>query len=171
MGRRKHTQSAWLDIAVFAAVASFFLFSAHSLTRSQAPRQAAVADSSITEPTLAMASTTVDRRPAGDDHSIATFRLDCLFSTNPAPLNTEASLVRIVADLCRPKPVPSTAPFVGKNTSSGEDIVPFLQNGKMMSTNYFTLREGSNQITFELNLGKQKVLRQNLELIRSASHD
>jgi hypothetical protein len=159
-----------LDIAVFAAVASFFLFSAHSLTRSQAPHGVTPENPAL-EKAASATLTPIDRRPAGDDHSIATFRLDCLFTANPAPLNTEAGMVRIVADLCRPKPVPSSAPFVAKNTSSGEDIVPFLQNGKIMSTNYFILREGSNRISFELNLGKQQVLRQNIELIRSVSHD
>lgn len=167
MRRRKDTQSAWFDIAVFAAVASFFLFSARSLTRSQARMGASTeAIAAVTDRSLAGAVTDTSRTPASEDHAVATFRLDCLFRPNPPALDTEASLVRIVAELCEPKPIANNMPFVAKNKSSGEDIVPFVQNGKIMSTNYFSLKEGTNLISFELNLGKQKIRRQELQLVR-----
>ena len=170
--RPNDTHSTWLDIAVFAAVASFFLFSAHSLTKSMARGNAEQAlnapKAAVPERTLASVET---RAPTADDHSIATFRLGCLFQSSPTPLTTDAAIVRIVADLCQTKAPSADNAFKGKNLSSGEDIVPFVQGGKVMSTNYFSLREGSNRISFDLNLGRAKSLHQEFEFVRNKAKE
>lgn len=103
-----------------------------------------------------------------EDHSVQVFKMDCLFtSTPPSNLTTKAGMVRIVANICGgKKPVDKRAAFVGKNDSSGEDIVPFVQDGHAMTTNYFSLREGKNKISFQLAIGKGQTLKQEFELVR-----
>ncbi|MGE3260503.1 MAG: hypothetical protein AB7K68_01880 [Bacteriovoracia bacterium] len=165
--RKKDTQSAWFDIAVFAVIAAFFLFSARSLTRSQARPASAEAAAQLPERSLA-SSQQAAPTPATADQSIQVFRLDCLFNASLKPITTEASMVRIMANICSSKkPLAKNTLFVGKNLSSGEDIVPFVQDGKSMSTNYFSLREGSNKISFRLNLAKGQEIQQELEFVKT----
>jgi hypothetical protein len=166
--RKKDTQSAWFDIAVFAVVAAFFLFSANSLLRSQARGGGGAINAVAPLPDRSIASAQhAEPTPILDDRSIQSFKLDCLFGTTLAPLTTKAGMVRIVANICGgKKPVSKNAAFVGKNDSSGEDIVPFVQDGQTVTTNYFSLREGKNKISFQLPLGKGQTLHQELEFVR-----
>lgn len=166
--RKKDTQSAWFDIAVFAVIAAFFLFSARSLTRSQARSAAASTEAAAQLPERSLASSQqAAPTPGTSDQSIQVFRLDCLFNASLKPITTEASMVRIMANICGSrKPLAKNTPFIGKNLSSGEDIVPFVQDGKSMSTNYFSLREGANKISFRLNLAKGQEIQQELEFVK-----
>jgi hypothetical protein len=77
-------------------------------------------------------------------------------------------MVQIMSNLCGGlKSLPKNVSLTGKNQSSGEDIVPFLQAGHAVTTNYFTLREGRNEIAFRLALGQGKELRQSFVFMRS----
>ncbi|MGZ3694914.1 MAG: hypothetical protein ACXWQO_12105 [Bdellovibrionota bacterium] len=172
--RKKDTQSAWFDIAVFAVVAAFFLFSAQSLLRSQVRGQSGGEPvAQITDRSIASVQHQDTPAVVGEDHSVQVFKLDCLFGAPPAPLTTKAGMVRIVANICsgNKKPLAKNANFVGKNDSSGEDIVPFVQEGTTVSTNYFSLREGSNKISFQLAVGKGQTLRQELEFVRTPKEE
>lgn len=166
---RKDTHSAWFDIAVFAVVAAFFSFSARSLLLSRPRNVASATEAAAQLSDRKLASTSrPGPRPASEDRSVHVFRIGCLFGPSPAPLSTRAGMARIVANICEPKKGIGKNPALsGKNLSSGEDIVPFVQDGKTISTNYFSLREGSNKIAFQLASGKEKPLTQELELTRA----
>jgi hypothetical protein len=169
--RKKDTQLSWFDLAVFAAVAAFFLFSAHSLSRSASAEHLAGEKGGKTLPDRTLASSPApapSRGLAGTGHGIQVVRMDCLFTASPGTVTTDAKMVQIMSNLCGElKSLPKDIRLTGKNQSSGEDIVPFLQAGHAVTTNYFTLREGRNEVLFRLALGRGKELRQNIVFVRT----
>lgn len=161
----KDTQSPWIDITFFAFVAAFFVFSAHSLTKSRARTEM---DAPIADP---RAEAKVERAPAsvtaGED-SIKTIYIGCLGSAASLATGSGVSLLRLTGEWCgRGTPVSAG----GRNESTGAEILAFTRPGtKAFTTSYFPLHAGVNLVSFDLEYAGGKSRRERVEVVRSSGN-
>lgn len=149
---KKNTHSPWLDIAVFAAMVGFFLFSASRLT---GKNRAAPVEPAPAQQERAPASSDPKLGPAG----VSEIQLDCV-GDRPKTVETDSNFLKLTGRLCG-------APTVlrdgrGKNLASGAEILCFVNpQEQRFATNYFHLNPGENPIEIEirLNNGKSRLTR------------
>ena len=131
----------WLDALLFALVVAFTVYSARAFSQrpphpaAQVPRKMSRALASIAQASVREKSTQVVELacPGG--------KVD--------GLRTGAALLRLSARRCG-------ADFLrARNETTGEDLLLFPQ-GEQVSTNYFPLKEGRNQILLEWKKGRDK---------------
>ncbi len=164
----KKPQSAWQDLAIFAAVLGFLGYSVYAfLGFTRAP-----AKPSLPPAELAAQDSGAERRPASTSApgagSTEILRAPCLPSPTPLSFQSQARLLQIHASLCPTGKGPSPN-WKAANESSGEEILVFV-NGKekSLSTSYFSLKEGHNQIVFTEDLGAGKSRVEKISVIRKA---
>lgn len=137
---KKDTHSPWLDLAVFAVIVGFFLFSAARLVKNNR-----AAPTETKEP---QAINT--RAPAAQKNgTIMELDLPCLPQENSRQ-NTNADFVRLSGGACT-SGTTTVAAGHGRNQANGSEILCFIdQDRDRVSTNYFQLVPGINRV--ELNL-------------------
>lgn len=131
-----------IDIAVFAVIVMFFLYSLFSLKKTNAePRPEPQKLTRELE-----RSTGRSPASAGNNESTQVLRLECLPMKSSEKHSTTASMLRIEANLCSKK---NKIQFYGKNKNTNEDILFFeLPAGGRITTNYIPMRQGKNIIQF-----------------------
>lgn len=163
----KKPQLPWQDVAIFAAVLCFLGYSVYaflSFQRAQAKRASTAAE------VADLQSPANDRRPASQSAqsagSTGILHAPCLISSNPLSFESQARLLQIHAPLCAAGKEIS-AKWRAANETSGEEIIVFV-NGKekSLSTSYFSLKDGSNQIVFTEELGAGKSRAAKIQVIR-----
>lgn len=165
---KKDTGSAWFDIAVFAAVVAFFLFSARSLTKTRPPVGAPVHEtgeiSAVRVPASIEHSPPRERSP----ESIKTIDVGCLNAARPFHADASISMLRLVGGWCTPdRPTGAN----GLHEGTGTEILTFARgDASSFTTSYFPLLEGQNRISFELHYRGGKTRRESLEVIRSSEN-
>jgi hypothetical protein len=154
--------SVWIDIAVFAAVLSLFLFSAHKLTRKKATvtvEHSAKADLSIVERVPA------SRTVAAEANSVKVLDLGCL-PTKEKAFKTNSKLLRVSAGVCG-KQKQRIVESSGVNETNGFDIACFVDAKKQrIATNFFQLNEGINRIRLNVLWDNGKRREEMFEVVR-----
>jgi hypothetical protein len=162
---KKDTHSAWFDIAVFAAVVAFFLFSAHSLTKSRNP---AGKPKTINDAERLPASLQHEKSTDPMPESIKTIDVGCLGQNRPFSMDPAISILRLVGNWCG-KDLPTQAS--GRHDGTGAEILTFTRpSSKAFTTSYFSIQEGLNKISFHLEYKNGKRQQENLVLIRSSQN-
>jgi hypothetical protein len=167
---QKKAQPPWLDLAVFTAVLGFLAYSLRVFFGGHAPPPPAELPKS--EPS-AQAAAKPERAPASQvpqsssAGSTEVIRLPCL-REGVHDLSSTARLVQIHSPLCGDGKSPD-GDWHATNESSGEEILVFVnRRDKTLSTSYFNLKEGRNELVFVEDLGKGRVRREKLLVNRKA---
>jgi len=163
---QKKSQPPLSDLAIFAGAILFLGVSLHSLLASRQMPHAMV-------PALVpIESATPERTPASQISAPSTLttqvlRLPCLKS-EPQVVSSHAHLVQIQSPVCSPK-AQASPHWHASNATSGEEIMVFVnRQEKTLSTSYFTLREGRNDLVFVEDLGSGRAERHPVQITRKA---
>jgi hypothetical protein len=171
--KEKKPQSAWQDIAIFAAVLAFLCFSVNilfSFGRTKAP-PSPPASSPITA-----GRSPASRASPSKGASTQVLRLPCLKQVAANAISSEARLLQIQAPLCSgtgEDDAKGSEGWTAVNESSGEEILVFV-NGteKTLSTSYFSLKEGRNQLLFTYKkhkLDQVPTIQRKVEITRTST--
>jgi hypothetical protein len=144
---RRHT--IWLDWACFGLVLALSALSARAFFKPAPPPRAPRA--------LSRSPASFQKEASAKEHSTSVVEFNC--EKPKSALSTEASLLRIVSQLC-----PGMALAAAKNETTGENLILFAQRDKV-STHYFPLKKGTNRIEMEWK-GKNSRNVQTLEINR-----
>lgn len=162
---QKKPQSAWQDLAIFVGVLAFLAYSIHAF---QGMRRTALASA---PPKESISQPTPIRQPASEAEpgagSTEILNMPCFQPV--MKFASKARLVQIQANLC--SPVRSGANWQASNITSGDEILVFVnEKEKLLSTSYFNLRPGLNEISFREN-GKRipSAAAAKIEINRSSS--
>lgn len=157
---RKHTQSFLIDIAVFAIVFAFFLYSVQILKKN--PSNAGAGPGKLSrelEPFSRGPASTYSK-----NDTVKTINIGC-FPQTASPVATEASMLKLEASLCFGK---NKMKVTGKNKETQEEIIIFQsEKEQKFTTNYIALQPGKNAITLAFNSGK-KIEFADIEIIRNS---
>lgn len=156
--------SVWIDIAVFAAVLAFFLYSAQRLTHKKPianSEKAAMMEDLRVLAERVPASQTI---PA-EDNSVNVLELGCLPAKGKS-YATKSRLLRISASLCE-KRKQRILESSGMNETNGFDIACFIDpKTQKIATNFFQLDPGKNRIQLKLQMANGQRREEQLEVIR-----
>jgi hypothetical protein len=165
----KKAQPPWLDLAVFAGVLAFLAYSIQSFLGARAPSAAP------TPPPTPLASGDAlapvpERAPASASApgvgSTEILRVNCLHAASHG-FSSTARLMQIHSPFCDGEE--KSAAWHAVNRTSGEEILVFVNaREKSLSTSYFNLREGTNELEFTEELGAGKTRRNKLLVTRKA---
>ncbi len=149
---KKDTHSPWLDIAVFAVMVGFFLFSAARLLNKNSAevQQEKAAVIPEAEAVAIPANFQEERAPASEGKNAVTeIQLPCIKS-DTYKQSTDADFIRISGSACSQKKIKVTAGH-GRNLSNGSEILCFVdRDSDRVSTNYFQLSPGLNKVELDL---------------------
>ncbi len=144
---KKELHSPWLDLAVFAVIIGFFLFSAARLVdRNYRGNQGVQLEQEVTRK-----PTSVSRQTQGENKNepVAEIELPCVTKENHRQA-TGANYVRISGSACTPGKT-AIATGQGRNQANGSEILCFTDKARdRISTNYFQLVPGINRVELEL---------------------
>ena len=164
----KKSQPPLLDLAVFAGVLAFVAYSLYSFfgnreTPRLAPPPKLEAAEIDAPPAVRKPASQV---PINSAASTEVLHLPCL-QNGPRSFTSSARLMQIHSPLCEGDA--SGAPWRASNDSSGEEILVFVNTKeKILSTSYFNLKEGLNDLVFVQDLGKGRTRREKLQITRKA---
>ena len=148
---KKDTHSPWLDLAVFAVIVGFFLFSAARLLKKNPAEAQQPKPAENTEPEAVVPPRFhEEREPASaGKNAVTEIQLPC-FVANTYKETTGAEFIRISGSACSQKKLKVTAGH-GRNLSNGSEILCFVDKDKdRVSTNYFQLSPGINKVELDL---------------------
>ncbi|NUM87621.1 MAG: hypothetical protein HUU37_00315 [Bdellovibrionales bacterium] len=154
MFEKKNTHSPWLDIAVFAVMVGFFLFSASRLTGKNR-----AAEELVPPAPAAQERTPAAAPPSHGPDGVSEVQLDCV-SDRPRVVETDSTFLKLSGRFCQTSPRPSSGR--GRNAASGAEILCFiLPQEQRFATNYFQLHPGTNPIELEIlfSNGKSRLTR------------
>ncbi|HEY8279065.1 MAG TPA: hypothetical protein VIH99_05550 [Bdellovibrionota bacterium] len=150
----KKSQSTWFDLAIFAGVLAFLAYSLNSFLAVRALRRAATVKPTDNLDTPDNPSRAPASQSTSSLGSTEVIRLPC-FQGGLNKLSSQARLVQIHAPLCPTEDMKQVPSWHASNESSGEEILVFVnRKEKILSTSYFNLQEGANNIVFVQDLGK-----------------
>ena len=156
----KKPQSAWQDLAVFAGVLSFLGYSVFAFFGIRhAPPAKDIPPPEVEAPASPSASRQLASQTTPGVGSTEVLRAPCLQTPSPLSFNSQARLLQIHAPIC-PTGKSHALSWRASNESSGEEILVFVnEKEKSLSTSYFSLKEGVNQIVFieEFSPGQSRV--------------
>ncbi|MGZ3658304.1 MAG: hypothetical protein ACXVB9_04205 [Bdellovibrionota bacterium] len=165
----KKSQPPLLDLAVFAGVLAFVAYSLHSFfSNRETPRPAPPPKLEIAENIAPPAvRNPASQAPTSASASTEVLHLPCLQS-GPRAFTSSARLMQIHSPLCAEDSIPGTQ-WHASNNSSGEEILVFVNSKeKILSTSYFNLKEGLNDLVFVQDLGKGRSRREKIQITRKA---
>ena len=161
----KKSQLPWLDLAVFAGVLAFLGYSLHAFLGARVAVRSALPKADTAEAALSPLSRRPASQAAPSSGSTEVLRLPCLHD-GPRVFSSNARLMQIHSPLCADDGQ-APAPWHASNESSGEEILVFVnRKEKSLSTSYFNLKEGLNDLIFVQDLGKGRKRQEKLQVIR-----
>lgn len=131
---KKSRLHSWPDYALFVAAVAFCAFSAKAFFRAPPPTPTPQAKAS-----RGLAS--ISHEQPVEERTTRTVNFSCQ-EEKASRTKTEASLLRLTADSCSGRIQSVT------NQSTGETLLLFERDGAI-STHYFPLKEGTNNILIE----------------------
>lgn len=155
---QKNKPSLWRDLAAFAAVAAFCVYSGRAVLKSR-PSSAEPASSSL----VSRKTAAIDTGSKTDEKSTKIIEIGCLGPGTATPVITGASLIRVMANECA-----TAANVSAKNETTGESLLVF-QRSKQISTHYFPLKIGKNRVVIEWLDPKGIKASKKIEVERQAS--
>ncbi len=168
--KQKDTQTKKIDIAVFAVIFAFFLYSL-GLFHKNVPSVPVTAETPKTitrelEPSASAAARSLASSAIPRPETAQFLRVGCLPLRGGSKFPTDAAMVRLNVDLCFAKGR-APAQISGRNRSTKENVLFFpLPEDKKITTNYIQLQEGKNIIELEYIVGKKKEL-EVIEIVRT----
>lgn len=161
---QKKSQIPWLDLGLFAGVLAFLGYSLHAFFGARTPARA---PASAIEPAAPLPPSERATPSPAIQGSTEILRVPCLHEGSRV-FTTSARLLQIHSVLCSGDDKSAAAQWRATNESSGEEILVFVNHKeKNLSTSYFSLKEGRNDLVFvEERGGKGRAHTEKLQVTR-----
>lgn len=162
---QKKSQPPLADLAIFGGVIAFLGVSLHFFFAGREAPKAMPLAKPLETPATERAP--ASQSPAPTTLSTQVLRLPCL-ANGPQVVSSSARLIQIHSPLCSAN-AQASATWRASNATSGEEILVFVNHKeKSLSTSYFNLKEGRNELVFVQDLGQGRTARQMVQINRQA---